>query len=239
MKLLRVLQEREFERVGGTETIRVDVRVVAATNRNLPQMVARGQFREDLYYRLNVFPVALPPLRERADDIPLLVRSFLRRFARQAGKRIDDVAPEAMGALLAYNWPGNVRELQNVIERAVMFARGDVLDVDALPDLSAAAFADDDASAAPRPRCARRATIDEVERGYVEEVLAETSWVIEGERGAARRLGLHPNTLRSRLKRWGLTRPQSAQLGLARLRASPTNVRGVVAASTALRGRKP
>jgi transcriptional regulator with GAF, ATPase, and Fis domain len=209
VKLLRVLQEREFERVGGTETIRVDVRVVAATNRNLPQMVARRQFREDLYYRLNVFPVALPPLRERADDIPPLAHAFLRRFARQAGKRIDDVSPEAMWRLLAYNWPGNVRELQNVIERAVVFARHNVLDIDALPDLSASpplvpvspAMSAD--GAAPR-------TIAEVERWYVEQVLMETRWVIEGERGAARRLGLHPNTLRSRLKRWGVMRPQSA-----------------------------
>jgi PAS domain S-box-containing protein len=208
VKLLRVLQEREFERVGGNETIRVDVRVVAATNRNLPQLVARRQFREDLYYRLNVFPVALPPLRERADDIPLLVNSFLRRFARQAGKRIDEVAPEAMWRLLSYNWPGNVRELQNVIERAVVFARHNVLDMDALPDLTA--------SVAPPPVNAMSAdgpaprTIAEVERWYVEQVLTETHWVIEGERGAARRLGLHPNTLRSRLKRWGVSRPQSA-----------------------------
>jgi formate hydrogenlyase transcriptional activator len=209
VKLLRVLQEREFERVGGTETIRVDVRVVAATNRNLPQLVARRQFREDLYYRLNVFPVAIPPLRERTDDIPLLVNAFLRRFARQAGKRIDDVLPEAMWRLLAYNWPGNVRELQNVIERAVVFARHDVLDLDALPDLSAAA-APLPLSAATSPDGPAPRTIAEVERWYVEQVLAETRWVIEGERGAARRLGLHPNTLRSRLKRWGVMRPQSA-----------------------------
>src|SRR5678815_2333104 len=106
VKLLRVLQEREFERVGGNETIRVDVRVVAATNRNLPQLVARGQFREDLYYRLNVFPVALPPLRERAEDIPPLVNAFLQRYARQAGKRIEEISPEAMWKLLAYKWPG-------------------------------------------------------------------------------------------------------------------------------------
>src|SRR6185436_611897 len=208
VKLLRVLQEREFERVGGTETIRVDVRVVAATNRNLPQMVARRQFREDLYYRLNVFPVALPPLRERADDIPPLVHAFLRRFARQAGKRIEDVSPEAMWRLLAYNWPGNVRELQNVIERAVVFARRNVLDVDALPDLSASASPMPIAAAVadgPAPR-----TIAEVERWYVEQVLTETRWVIEGERGAASRLGLHPNTLRSRLKRWGVMRPHNA-----------------------------
>jgi formate hydrogenlyase transcriptional activator len=210
VKLLRVLQEREFERVGGNETIRVDVRVVAATNRNLPQMVARRQFREDLYYRLNVFPIALPPLRERAEDIPPLVNSFLRRYARQAGKRIDDVAPEAMWRLLAYKWPGNVRELQNVIERAVVFARGNVLDVDALPDLSAAPSALSVATTAASTDAAPPRTIAEVERWYVEQVLTETRWVIEGERGAARRLGLHPNTLRSRLKRWGVLRPQNA-----------------------------
>jgi PAS domain S-box-containing protein len=214
VKLLRVLQEREFERVGGSETVHVDVRVIAATNRNLRDMVARGQFREDLYYRLAVFPVALPPLRDRIADIPLLARSFLLRFARQAGRPIHDMTPEAMDALCSYRWPGNVRELQNVIERSVILARGRLLDLEALPDLSAgtlAAISDDGAGArTPAPvfaigRGAR--TIDELQRGYVAEVLAETSWVIEGERGAARRLGLHPNTLRSRLKRWGLTRP--------------------------------
>jgi PAS domain S-box-containing protein len=212
VKLLRVLQEREFERVGGTETVRVDVRVIAATNRNLREMVARGRFREDLYYRLAVFPVALPPLRERAADIPLLVRSFLLRFARQSGRPIHDVTPEAMDELCSYRWPGNVRELQNVIERSVILARGPLVDLDALPDLSASAPPSyiDDGSVAPQAVPALRGpsrTIDEVERGYVAEVLAATSWVIEGERGAARRLGLHPNTLRSRLKRWGLTRP--------------------------------
>jgi formate hydrogenlyase transcriptional activator len=214
VKLLRVLQEREFERVGGSQTIRVDVRVVAATNRNLPEMVAAGRFREDLYYRLAVFPVNLPPLRERADDIPLLVHSFLRRFARQAGRRIDDVTPEAMRRLTSYRWPGNVRELQNVIERAVILSRRPVLDVDALADLSPVTA---ERTPPPVPVSAppvvapsgggATRTIEEVERGYVSEVLAETGWVIEGERGAARRLGLHPNTLRSRLKRWGLTRP--------------------------------
>jgi PAS domain S-box-containing protein len=209
VKLLRVLQEREFERVGGSETIRVDVRVIAATNRNLPDMVARGTFREDLYYRLNVFPVMLPPLRDRAEDIPLLVHAFLRRFARQAGKRIDDVTPEAMWRLQAYRWPGNVRELQNVVERAVILTRGPVVDIEALPELSSTEALPRTATAVtpppeqtPGPR-----TIAEVERGYVEQVLAETNWVIEGERGAARRLGLHPNTLRSRLKRWGVIRP--------------------------------
>ena len=218
VKLLRVLQEREFERVGGSETVRVDVRLIAATNRNLREMVARGRFREDLYYRLAVFPVALPPLRERVADIPLLVRSFLLRFARQAGRPIQDVTPEAMDELVSYRWPGNVRELQNVIERAVILARGPLVDLDALPDLSEGemhAFSDEISNAHTPPVISLRPpapTIDELERGYVAEVLAETSWVIEGERGAARRLGLHPNTLRSRLKRWGLTRPVD-QLG--------------------------
>jgi PAS domain S-box-containing protein len=219
VKLLRVLQEREFERVGGSETVRIDVRLIAATNRNLREMVARGRFREDLYYRLAVFPVALPPLRERVADIPLLVRSFLLRFARQAGRPIHDVTSEAMDELVSYRWPGNVRELQNVIERAVILARGPLVDLDALPDLSEGgemhSLSDDISNAHTPPVISLRPpapTIDELERGYVAEVLAETSWVIEGERGAARRLGLHPNTLRSRLKRWGLTRPVD-QLG--------------------------
>ena len=208
-----MLQEREFERVGGTETVRVDVRVIAATNRDLREMVARGRFREDLYYRLTVFPVALPPLRERIADIPLLVRSFVLRFARQAGRPIHDVTPEAMDALLQLPLAG---ERPRAAERDR--ASGD-------PRARAAGRP----GRAPRPLCGRAAdvrgrrsghaaagyalrgapsrTIDEVERGYVAEVLAATSWVIEGERGAARRLGLHPNTLRSRLKRWGLTRP--------------------------------
>jgi PAS domain S-box-containing protein len=226
VKLLRVLQEREFERVGGSETLRVDVRLVAATNRNLTEMVSRGQFREDLYYRLAVFPIGMPPLRDRAADIPLLVYSFVRRFSRQAGKRIDQVAAEAMQLLVEYRWPGNVRELQNVIERAVILCRGPVLELSALPDLDTSVLERPSSPASgPWPGIVPHRgdgggragdttgptlpsrTIAEVERGYVEEVLAETSWVIEGEHGAARRLGLHPNTLRSRLKRWGLSRP--------------------------------
>jgi PAS domain S-box-containing protein len=212
VKLLRVLQEREFERVGGSETIRVDVRVVAATNRNLPAMIRAGTFREDLYYRLNVFPVTLPPLRERPDDIPLLAHAFLRRLARPAGRRITDISPRALDALVAYRWPGNVRELENVIERAVVLATGRVIDLDALPDLEAAPALPSLASTPapvvePRQSPTAPLTMQELERSYVEKALVETGWVIEGERGAARRLGLHPNTLRSRLKRWGITRP--------------------------------
>ena len=218
-KLLRVLQEREFERVGGSETVRVDVRVLAATNRNLADMVAQGTFREDLYYRLNVFPVALPPLRARPGDIAILVHAFLRRFARQAGKRIDGFTPEALRRLEGYRWPGNVRELQNVVERAVILVTGRLVGPEALPELGGAptpqriASVPLDPSAAPPGGEPHRAfvrmprSIDAFERDYVARTLAETDWIIEGDRGAARRLGLHPNTLRSRLKRWGLRRP--------------------------------
>jgi transcriptional regulator with GAF, ATPase, and Fis domain len=227
-KLLRVLQERELERVGGSETVRVDVRVLAATNRDLRDMVARGKFREDLYYRLNVFPVVLPPLRARPRDIAILVHAFLRRFSRQAGKRIDGVAPAAMQRLEAYRWPGNVRELQNIVERAVILATGPSIGLEALPDLGAGIEAAAPAWVAPlpgpsvdlgpsneaspdpvtRPQFVRVPhAIDEAERDYVARILQQTAWVIEGAHGAARLLGLHPNTLRSRMKRWGLKRP--------------------------------
>jgi PAS domain S-box-containing protein len=219
-KLLRVLQEREFERVGGSETVRVDVRVLAATNRDLQEMVTRGKFREDLYYRLAVFPVTLPPLRARHGDIAILAHAFLRRFSRQAGKRIEGFSAEALRRLESYRWPGNVRELQNLVERAVILAAGPLVGEDALPELEAApqvarvrpAF--DPGPASPVGEAHRAfvrmpRTIDTVERDYVARTLAETDWIIEGDRGAARRLGLHPNTLRSRLKRWGLKRPSN------------------------------
>jgi transcriptional regulator with GAF, ATPase, and Fis domain len=212
-KLLRVLQERELERVGGTETVKVDVRVIAATNRDLADMVARGKFREDLYYRLDVFPIALPPLRERPRDVALLVHSLLRRFSRQAGKRIGQVTPEAMRRLEAYRWPGNVRELQNVIERAVILAQGPTLGLEALPSLEPREERTVSVVAAPPEPAAP--TVAQVEREYVTRTLAATEWVIEGEHGAARRLGLHPNTLRSRLKRWGIRRPEAGDVHLS------------------------
>jgi PAS domain S-box-containing protein len=219
-KLLRVLQEREFERVGGSETVRVDVRVIAATNRDLREMVAQGKFREDLYYRLNVFPVHLPPLRERPGDVALLAHAFLRRFARQSGKRIAGIAPEALRRLEGYRWPGNVRELQNVIERAVILAAGPDLGPEALPELAPTIAAIAPASLAFPPRPATGAVrmpyaIDQAERDLVAQTLAATAWVIEGDRGAARALGLHPNTLRSRMKRWGLKRPGERLMAVA------------------------
>jgi formate hydrogenlyase transcriptional activator len=209
-KLLRVLQEREFERVGGSETVRVDVRVVAATNRNLTELVEAGRFREDLLYRLNVFPLQVPPLRQRAQDIPLLVHAFVRRFGPPSGKRIDGLSPEAMQRLSAYGWPGNVRELQNVMERAVILSTGPLLEPSAFPELCESPTAGwDEPTPTPTPGPGA-GTVDEIARAYVQAILQETDWVIEGQRGAARRLGLHPNTLRSRLKRWGLSRPAAA-----------------------------
>src|SRR5213082_2759031 len=179
-KLLRVLQEQEFERLGSTRTVHVDVRLVAATNRDLAEMTARGQFRSDLYYRLNVFPVLLPPLRERRDDIPRLVRHFAQKAARRMGRRIETIPTEAMDALVRYPWPGNVRELENVIERAVILSPGPVLHID-LGDLKAAA-----------PRAAEPAaaavTLADAEREHILGVLRDTNWVLGGPNGAAARL---------------------------------------------------
>jgi PAS domain S-box-containing protein len=196
-KLLRVLQEREFERVGGSSPIRVDVRVLAATNRDLLRMTRERTFREDLYYRLSVFPLHLPPLRDRPGDVPLLVRALVPRFAARVGKRIVAVSDDTLRRLAAYPWPGNVRELENVVERAVILATGPLLDVPA--DL----FASHPAARAPTAS----GTLEQTERTQIEAALRQTNWVIEGERGAARILGLHPNTLRSRLRKMGLTRP--------------------------------
>ncbi len=202
-KLLRVLQEREFERVGGSRSIRVDVRVIAATNRDLGAMVRAGTFRGDLYYRLNVFPLRIPPLRERREDIPALARSFLARAARDLGRSLTHLTPESLDKLQEYPWPGNVRELQNVIERAAILADGplvpvrDPLEPPGPPELAAG------------PPAMGRAGIrgaKEAERAHIEHVLAETGWTIEGEQGAARLLELAPSTLRSRMKRLGIRR---------------------------------
>jgi formate hydrogenlyase transcriptional activator len=203
-KLLRVLQEREFEPVGSNRSRRVDVRVIAATNRDLAAEVAAGRFRSDLYFRLNVVPIVVPPLRERAGDVPLLVHLFVERYARQFGKRVTGVSDATMARLLAYDWPGNVRELQNVVERAVVLARAPVLDfgADLVP---AAAEPADSAERSPAAAGPGRTLLD-VEREHIRATLARAGWVIDGPRGAAALLGLNPSTLRSRLKKLGIRR---------------------------------
>jgi transcriptional regulator with GAF, ATPase, and Fis domain len=200
-KLLRVLQEREFERVGGTSPVKVDVRVIAATNRDLARMAKDGKFREDLFYRLNVFPVRLPPLRDRRDDIPLLVRFFVNKFAARLGKRIESVGTDTLELLAAYPWPGNIRELENVLERAVILADGRDLEIDpevlpVTPDIPEAS------DPAPGDK-----SLLAVERDHILSVLRQADWVIEGPSGAAKVLAMHPNTLRSRLKKHGISRP--------------------------------
>jgi formate hydrogenlyase transcriptional activator len=195
-KLLRVLQEQEFERLGSTKTQRVDVRLVAATNRDLAQMVAEGRFRSDLYYRLHVFPLTLPPLRERPEDIPHLVRHFVAQHARRLNKRIDAVPPEAMAALTRYPWPGNVRELSNFIERSVLLSPGTELRV-AAGDLKAVAAPEADGAA----------TLADAEREHILAVLRETRWRIGGPSGAAARLGLKRTTLQSKMRKLGISRP--------------------------------
>jgi PAS domain S-box-containing protein len=219
VKLLRVLQEREFDRVGGTAPIRVDVRVIAATNRDLLKEAQEKRFREDLYYRLNVFPLRLPPLRERQDDIPLLVHFLVNKFAPRVGKRLDGVSRTTMQRLQEYSWPGNVRELENVLERAVILASGPTLEV--APDLLPASVKARPAEERPQPEGAAGApsaasqqapgqpqpSLEAVEREYIVTVLRQTNWLITGPRGAAKVLGLHANTLRNRMKKLGITRP--------------------------------
>jgi len=197
-KLLRVLQERELEPVGSSETRRVDVRVIAATNRNLEDEVAAGRFRSDLFFRLNVLPIRVPPLRERREDVRLLAHFFTDRFARQLAKPIEEIAPETLERLAAYDWPGNVRELQNLIERAVVLARGRVLELG--PELLAPAAA---------PESAAPASLEQVARQHVLEVLERCGWRIEGADGAAASLGLSPSTLRSRMKKLAIERPRA------------------------------
>jgi formate hydrogenlyase transcriptional activator len=200
-KLLRVLQEQEFERLGSSQARRVDVRVIAATNRNLEQAVAEGRFRSDLFFRINVFPVQVPALRERAEDIPLLVHFFVSRFAREMGKRVDGVSARMMERLQAYDWPGNVRELEHVIERAMVLARQPVLDLTSDALLPAAP------AAAPEPAAAT-VSLDDVRRQHMLRALERCDWVIEGPRGAAQLLGMQPSTLRGQLKKLGLTAPR-------------------------------
>ncbi len=194
VKLLRVLQEREFERVGGQTPIKVDVRIIAATNRNLLHEVSEKNFREDLFYRLNVFPLTTPPLRERLDDIPQLVNFMIEKFAPKIGKKLEGMSAKSMQRLKAYGWPGNIRELENVIERAIILADGSVLDVD--PE-QLSIVAESPVKLAQRSD----ASLDKVTSEYIKLVLEQTHWIIEGPKGAARILKMQPSTLRYRMKK--------------------------------------
>jgi formate hydrogenlyase transcriptional activator len=212
VKLLRVLQEHEFEPVGSSHPLRVDVRVIAATNRNLSEAVQAGRFRSDLFYRLNVFPIELPPLRERRSDIPQLVAFCLSQFSKRLGKKIDGVSRESMENLLNYPWPGNIRELQNVIERAIILSTDPTLRLDR--DLMPVAVAPKDIEVpsvdSPKDRQSDLEsskpflTLEEVERNHIFAALQHTSGVVDGPKGAARILSLHPNTLRHRMDKLGI-----------------------------------
>jgi formate hydrogenlyase transcriptional activator len=215
VKLLRVLQEQEFEPVGSNQTIRVDVRVIAATNRDLEEAVRAGRFRADLFYRLNVFPLRVPPLRERASDIPQLAMFFLSRFAKRFGRRVDMIASETMDRLVSYPWPGNIRELQNVIERAVVLSRGPALELDRdlLPapallgsEPGVERHPEPDRPVAKSAASGLAAALEETERAHIVAALASADGVIEGPRGAAKILAMHPNTLRSRMEKLGIRR---------------------------------
>ena len=196
-KLLRVLQEREFERLGSTRTLRTDTRLIAATNRDLSAMVEEQKFRSDLFYRLNVFPIRIPALRERAEDIPLLVRHFVQHFARRMKRTIETIPSEAMDALVRYRWPGNIRELENLIERAVILSPGPVLHVP---------LGDFDSRTTPGQVNGKHETLEEFERAHILATLKETRWVLSGPNGAATRLGMNRSTLQFRMKKLGIVR---------------------------------
>ena len=204
-KLLRVLQEQEFERVGSNRTIRVDVRIVAATNQNLHQMVRERRFRADLFYRLNVFPIALPPLRERREDIPLLVQHFVRKFASRLNKEVSHISGEVIETLRHYDWPGNIRELQNVIERAVIISSG--------PNLELPSGVLERIVAGDTPTLTR--TLDEVQREHILEALRQSGGVLGGCNGAAVRLGLPRGTLQYRMRKLGIAQDRVVRVGNA------------------------
>jgi formate hydrogenlyase transcriptional activator len=194
-KLLRVLQEQEFERLGSTRTHQVDVRLVAATNRNLVDMMKRNEFRTDLYYRLNVFPIALPPLRARREDIPALATHFVELYGRRMGKQIEHIPPETMTALISYEWPGNIRELQNFIERSVILSDRTVL----RPPLA-------ELKSPPEAESPGATTLEEAERDHIRKTLETTRWVVAGPSGAAARLGIPRSTLYFRMQKLGISR---------------------------------
>ena len=209
-KLLRVLQEQEFERLGSGRTHKVDVRLVAATNRNLLKMVARGQFRSDLYYRLNVFPILLPALRERREDIPALVTHFMKLFSRRMGKQVDSIPPETMSAFQWHSWPGNIRELQNLVERSVILSRDG-----ALPNPLHKNQTELTIPSLHRARMLHSAmALEDSDRALILETLEQTGWIVGGPRGAAAKLGLKRTTLLAKMRRLGISRPISEGTGL-------------------------
>ena len=193
-KLLRVLQEKQVERLGGDRTFQVDVRVIAATNQGLWRMVQERKFRADLYYRLNVFPITLPPLRERRGDIRLLLAHFLRRFAQRQGKSVDYVSDQVMTAIERYSWPGNIRELQNFVERSVILTRGAELRAP-IAELTKS-----------EPKVDHVRTLEDANRAHIKAMLGETNWVVGGPNGAAARLGMHRTTLIARMQKLGISR---------------------------------
>jgi transcriptional regulator with GAF, ATPase, and Fis domain len=202
-KLLRVLQEQEFERLGSGRTHKVNVRLVAATNRNLVKMVARGQFRSDLYYRLNVFPVLLPALRERWEDIPALVMHFVKVFSRRMGKQVDTIPPETMAAFQWYSWPGNIRELQNMVERSVILSRDGVL-----PNPLHKNQTEFMIPSLHRTRTFHSSmSLEDSDRASILETLEQAGWIVGGPRGAAAKLGLKRTTLLAKMRRMGISRP--------------------------------
>jgi len=206
-KLLRVLQEQEFERVGGTQTLRTNVRLIAATNRDLGTRAATGEFRPDLFYRLNVFPVTVPALRERREDIPLLVDHFLAKCERKLGKVFKGVTPAFLDSAMAYAWPGNVRELENAVERAAILSRGALLDAPESFGVRTSPFLAAPSELPPARASAFTGTLEDVERAHIQGVLQQARWVVEGEQGAAVALGLNPSTLRSRMRKLAIRKP--------------------------------
>jgi transcriptional regulator with GAF, ATPase, and Fis domain len=195
-KLLRVIQHGEFERLGSSQTLKVDVRIIATTNRDLEEEIRKGRFRQDLFYRLNVFPITVPPLRLRKDDIPLMVEVFLARYAKKVGQKITSISKDTMKALQDYPWPGNVRELESIIERAVILSSGPVLHLVDKLEIS------------PPDSASTVRTLESSERNQIIKILSETRWRIEGNDGAAAILGLHPSTLRARMHKHKIVRPK-------------------------------
>jgi formate hydrogenlyase transcriptional activator len=211
-KLLRVLQEREFERLGSTRTLRTDARLIAATNRDLKSMVEEQKFRSDLYYRLNVFPIRVPALRERRDDIPLLVRHFVKDFSRRNQRVIDTIPSETMQALIRYHWPGNIRELQNVIERAVLISKSPILNVPLAELKPEPSSVPSRSPVGPRsvPQENLQDTVEWTERNQILRALEETSGVVSGPNGAAARLGVKRSTLQHKMRRLGIRLSRTA-----------------------------